>query len=188
MRRISITPRMLIVAVLGLSLAACSSPGDESRVQAHFDGPVYSSIEELSAQSDVVLAVRILGVHSRTTEAELRGLDVGGDRKGLPLALYEAKVNKKYKGSSGSQILITRIDLNKVETQDQTGFSAGQDMMLFLRNTGLVRDEMPVFAVVGMDQGRLEIANGRLRAVRKDAGGTNLGDGQTIEEVVARVR
>ncbi|MCA2212032.1 hypothetical protein [Jidongwangia harbinensis] len=186
MRRTTILTTLLAAS---LSLAAC---GDGSRAEAPrsaiFDGPVYASVAELDADADAVAIGSATAVHGRLTEGELYGAAKLGGAEGLPIALYEVQVKNTIKGAAARTILVTRIDQRRLATAEQTVFPLHRDLMFFLRDTATTLDGMPVYSVVGMDQGWLRIAEGRLHAVSRTNGKAGPGDGQTVVAVAASVR
>jgi hypothetical protein len=184
----------LVAVLVALGLSACSGASSTTagaadyRPVVHFDGPEYSSVQDLGQAADAVVVGTVTGVRARTAEPQPDG-DASDDA--LPIALYELKLDRVLKGDpSAGPILVTRIDTTKVATTDHTPFEVGQQVVLFLRTAEWQWDGHVVHSVVGMDQGRLELVDGRLRATRTDETPPEQqlpGDGQTVDEIAAQL-
>jgi hypothetical protein len=155
----------------------------------HFDGPIYTSVKELGEAGDLIISGTVGKLYTRISESQLRGTPEVPGNPSLPLALYEVHVDRELKGAAESTILVTRIDTDKLNTDAQTPFRSGQGIMLFLKASTVKFDGVPVHAVVGMDQGKLEIAEGRVRA-SAIAGASPQGpavNGRSVDEIAAQL-
>jgi hypothetical protein len=191
--RNSATVGLMACVIFGISACGTSNvpsataPGP--RQVTHFDGPVYTSVKELGEAGDLVISGTVGELTTRISESQLRGLPEVPGNPSLPLVLYEVHVDRELKGAAESTILVTRIDTDKLNTDAQTPFKTGQSMMLFLKASTVNFNGVPVHAVVGMDQGKLDIAEGRVRASGSD-GSSPQGpavNGRSIEEIAAEL-
>lgn len=149
--------RTMLCCAAALFVTGCGSPAatstgdatatpkaESSAPRIQIDGPSYASVRELSQAADVVAIGRVEARVSTTTEGALSG----GTRAGLPIAIYSVAVEKALKGDPAKQISVTRIDTDQVTTEAVTPFTAGQDVILFLRQV-----QGTTYSVVGLDQG-----------------------------------
>ncbi|PRY29597.1 hypothetical protein [Pseudosporangium ferrugineum] len=163
---------------------AASEPGANTRNVAHFDGPVYRTVDALDAAADIVVRGTVTRLRATTTEQRLQ--HVSTRARELPLALYEVSTAEVLRGSAAPTILVTRIDTERLATDAQTPFEPGGEVVLFLRDTTYEWEGADVYSVVGMDQGFFAVEGGKLRGVQKS--GTPAAGGRTVAEVAQQVR
>lgn len=124
-------------ALIWLSLAACSA--QTPHVSA--DYPVYASVEELVAASDLVVTGSVGEVVGRQTEGS-RGGSVGN-----PMVFYDFRVAEVLKGQSPLEMVVGYVDLDKISMDEVSAVTAGQELMFFLRC--LPDEQSPEIDVVG---------------------------------------
>ena len=97
------------------------------------DKPIYSSIEELSAASDLVVLGVVEGVVGReidygTAEPDER------HGQGVPIVFYEVKVTETLRGEAGGTIILGGPDVDQVSMgEEATALRSGQQVLLFLK-------------------------------------------------------
>ncbi|MDH3368484.1 MAG: hypothetical protein OEX97_14555 [Acidimicrobiia bacterium] len=137
--------RVLIPVLVGAVAAAVVwslgpfGRGD-STVHASFDAPVYSSVEELTSASDIVVIGTVTAVVGRETDFGTNNLSERvGD--GIPVVFYEVESSEVLKGTTDSTtIIVGNPDGEKLGSEDVTPLEVGQEVMLFLRAQTAAKD------------------------------------------------
>ena len=121
----------------------------DDRVIMHFDGPNYSSVDDLATEAEAVVEVKVRRIVART-------IDYGGEEPitvdpvdgeelsppGVPLAIYEAQVFQSHGNSpnhprsnefrNGERILIAMLDDEKVASDSVVRLSQSERYLMFL--------------------------------------------------------
>ena len=116
----------LIPSILGLAvlvLAACSTAAPtEPLERTQTAGPnlsetaditVYSSIERLSAASDLVIVGTVKEVVAREVDYGSEGTGEG-QGPGLPVVFYEVEVNETLRGKAGATVIMAAPDVDEI--------------------------------------------------------------------------
>nr|WP_221379185.1 hypothetical protein [Actinoplanes polyasparticus] len=103
-----------LAAVAVAALAGCAPA--EPVPMAHFDGPVYASVEEMADTADTVVSGTVEGVRAKLLESALVPQRAVAGAQSIPLALYDVDVERRLRGDSADRILVTRIDQDKLRT------------------------------------------------------------------------
>ncbi len=95
------------------------------------DMPVYSSIEELSVASELVVLGTVAGVVAREVDYGTANPDERHG-EGVPSVFYEVAVTETLRGEAGSTIIVGAPDVDKVLMSEATALRSGQEVLLFL--------------------------------------------------------
>lgn len=193
---------LLIVIEAILGLAACGS-GQSAQPQmgAHFDRPVYRTVEELAVASSDVVIGEVTGVAGRATQHGSDGQGIGD----VHYVYYQFKVNSVHKGrlAANSDILVTRIDPDRVVAEDLTALEVGQSYALFLEQVPLAESAGRVdglsriasgdeyqYVLSGMDNGAFRANADRFvplspESFRSASGASNLPNGGLTKQALA---
>lgn len=91
------------------------------------DMPIYASIAELAAASDVV----VVGTVGKVVAEEIdRG--ASGEGRPIPYTLYEVNVEEALKGEPGGTVIVARSHPDQLPTEDVTKLQEGESVVLFL--------------------------------------------------------
>ena len=165
-------PSILGLAVLGLAACSTAAP-TEPLERAQTAGPnlsetadmaVYSSIERLSAASDLVVVGTVKEVVARELDYGSEG-PREGQRQGLPVVLYEVEVNETLRGKAGATVIMAAPDVDEISMGGEaTALRSGQQVLLFL-----VRGDAPgitaydnYYVTVSLDNGVFDRLDGDL--------------------------
>ena len=167
----------LIPSILGLAvlvLAACSTAAPtEPLERTQTAGPnlsetaditVYSSIERLSAASDLVIVGTVKEVVAREVDYGSEGTGEG-QGPGLPVVFYEVEVNETLRGKAGATVIMAAPDVDEISMGGEaTSLRSGQQVLLFL-----VREDAPgitaydnYYVTVSLDNGVFDRLDGDL--------------------------
>ncbi len=163
---------MVTVAVLASIVAATTwflmGGGEEGGpiLGATPDMPVYSSIEELSAESDLAVVGKIKRVSAREVDYGTSDLDERTDRIGIPTVFYEVEVVETILGREpGDTIVVGTPDMDAISIRESTALQPGQQVVLFLKRRTRVDapgitsyDEF--YVTVSMDNGVFDVPTG----------------------------
>ena len=157
-----------------LSMNACSTTDGQPTTTIVVDSIVYTSVEALARQADVVL----LGLAGRLTE---RFTDNGGDpvNPEMPGLLQAFRVERVMKGGSeiavGSDVSLVLHDNDKLPANDNVRPDAGSRVLLFLRRASGPANgrQVPALLPVSGGNGIFDVAadstttprSGRVRAI-----------------------
>ena len=133
---------LIVLAVAAFLLAACSTvtPTATTAVPntqvggagASVDMPVYSSIEQLSAASDLVVLGTVKGIVAREVDYGSEGPGEG-QGQGQPIVFYEIEVNETLRGKAGATVVMAAPDVNEISTGGEaTALRSGEQVLLFL--------------------------------------------------------
>ena len=89
--------------------------------------PMYGSVEELSAASEVV----VLGTVTRLAGKEV-DYGTSGEDKGIPLTFHEVDVHEALKGETGGTIVVVTEDTENSDVRNLTPLRVGETVILFL--------------------------------------------------------
>ncbi len=182
MRRIKVRPKFDRLPVLGATVASLlvaivwfaarySAAPTQLSQHVHVDLPTYSSIEELSAVSDLVVFGNVEGVLVR----EIGYKDPEGQigyGNGIPIVFYAVEVTETLKGESeNTTITVMEIDVEAVDIgEDSTPLRRGQEVLLFLMEktaedrAGLSYNHF--YAAASMDNGIFDKAGNNIYTPR----------------------
>ena len=94
--------------------------------------PVYSSIEQLSSSSDLVVLGTVKGVVAHEVDYGTADPDES-QGQGLPTVFYEVAVNETLRGDAGSTIILGAPDVDQVTmSETATALRGGEQVLLFL--------------------------------------------------------
>ena len=97
------------------------------------DMEVYSSIEELSAASDLVILGTVEGVAAREVDYGTADPDEREGR-GIPTVFYEVAVTETLRGKAEATVIVSAPDVDQVSMgEEATAVRSGQQVLLFLR-------------------------------------------------------
>ena len=133
---------LIVLAVAAFLLAACSdaaptatTPVPNTQVGgagASVDMPVYSSIEQLSAASDLVVLGTVKGIVAREVYYGSEGPGEGQEQ-GQPIVFYEIEVNETLRGKAGATVVMAAPDVNEISTGGEaSAWRSGEQVLLFL--------------------------------------------------------
>ena len=165
-------PSILGLAVLGLAACSTAAP-TEPLERTQTAGPnlsetadmtVYSSIERLSAASDLVVVGTVKEVVARELDYGSEGPGEG-QRQGLPVVFYEVEVNETLRGKAGATVIMAAPDVDEISMGGEaTALRSGQQVLLFL-----VRGDAPgitaydnYYVTVSLDNGVFDRLDGDL--------------------------
>ena len=122
----------VLVAPQFLSFASSDDGSSLFTPGGAVDMPVYSSIEELSAASDLVVLGTVEGVVAREVDYGTADPDERHG-KGIPVVFYEVTVDETLRGEAGSTIIVGAPDVDQVSMgESATALRSGQQVLLFL--------------------------------------------------------
>ncbi len=101
-------------------------------ILAHGHVLYYSSIEEMAADSDLIILGEIGDVVGRERDY---GTDKWWEKitsRGIPLAFYEIAVTDVLKGNASENVIVGRMDLERVNVPGRKSMRAGDPVLLFL--------------------------------------------------------
>lgn len=130
---------MVGVAVMASIMVATTwflmqgNEGDSPPMGATPDMPVYSSIAELSAASDLVIVGTVREVVGRETDYGTSDPDSKSGRLGIPTVFHEIAVSETVRGEADSNIIVAGPDLNEIAIREATALRNGEDVLLFLK-------------------------------------------------------
>lgn len=165
--------RVVLAAAIAASLVSTGC----GRTQNEFDGPMYDSIDSLTAQEGVVVVAGVFrGEPGDATERELGATFEFEDQDGLDLEVWQFEVKRTIVGETPTgvgAISVTQIvlpapsaDAQRERSQDEVlepvyTARAGRESLLFLR----AYPDDRTFAVLGLGAGSFEIfADGTISA------------------------
>lgn len=135
----------------------------------HADYPVYGSVAALGAAADAVVVGRVGGVAGR--ELDGGGDPETGDAGGIPLVFRHLTVQRVLAGAVrvGDDLLLSRLDLTKVQAADYTPLTEGQTLLLFLRHRSRadgpgVTSVNETWVPLSADNGVFDVAGSQARA------------------------
>ena len=97
------------------------------------DMEVYSSIEELSAASDLVILGTVEGVAAREVDYGTADPDER-QGQGIPTVFYEVAVTETLRGKAEATVIVSAPDVDQVSMgEEATALRSGQQVLLFLR-------------------------------------------------------
>ena len=109
------------------------SPGTSNKPRTSVDMAFYSSIEQLSAASDLV----VLGTAGEVVAREIDyGTSDPDERQGqgIPTVFYRAAVTETLRGQAGATVIVAAPDVEEVSMGGQaTALRSGQQVLLFLK-------------------------------------------------------
>ncbi|MBB4692719.1 matrixin family metalloprotease [Paractinoplanes abujensis] len=155
-----------------------------SRPMTYFDGPVYTSVGELDVLSDIVVRGTVEKIRSGFDEEQFQGIDIAAPS--LPMTLNTIRVSRYVRGSGPATVTVQQIDTVRMPTPDATPFEAGDEVLLFLKDTGFDFGGERIHAITGMDQGYLRLRGGRLLGTPAER--RSPAAGLTMEHVTAQLR
>ena len=125
---------------------------------------VYSSIERLSAASDLVIVGTVKGVVAREVDYGSEGPDEG-QGQGLPVVFHEVEVNETLRGKAGATVVMAVPDVDEISMGGEaTALRSGQQVLLFL-----VEEDAPgitaydnYYVTVSLDNGVFDRLDGDL--------------------------
>lgn len=97
------------------------------------DMPIYNSIEELTAASDVVVIGTVKGVFSRYINFGQDGKPEWDGDVGTPAVVYEVEVTKGLKGEPDNSIFVDTIDAASIICEDNSALKDNDQFILFLQ-------------------------------------------------------
>ena len=166
----------LIPSILGLAvlvLAACSTVAPTEPLERTQTAPnlsetadmtVYSSIEQLSAASDLVIVGTVKEVVAREVDYGSEGI-WEGQGQGLLVVFYEVEVNETLRGKAGTTVIMAAPDVDEISMGGQaTALRSGQQVLLFLvRGDALgITAYDNYYVTVSLDNGVFDRLNGDL--------------------------
>ena len=97
------------------------------------DMEVYSSIEELSAASDLVILGTVEGVTDREVDYGTAYPDQR-QGQGIPTVFYDVAVTETLRGKAEATVIVSAPDVDQVSMgEEATAVRSGQQVLLFLR-------------------------------------------------------
>ena len=147
MRRNMVVAFGSLVAVAGVLVAVLVYPGimffggvDEKQSPGTSNGPgtsvdmaIYSSIEELSAASNLVVLGTVEGVVAREVDYGTSDPDER-QGQGIPTVFYQVAVTETLRGQAGAMVIVAAPDVEQVSMGGQaTALRSGQEVLLFLK-------------------------------------------------------
>ena len=167
----------IAIGVATLVLTACSTasptvPGTVQRgLGAGVDMPVYSSIEELSAASDLVILGTVEGVVAREVDYGTASTEERHGQ-GIPTVFYEVAITETLLGEAGGTIILGGSDVDQVSMgEEATALRSGHQVLLFLLEQttedapGIMAYEH-FYVTVSLDNGVFDRMDGDLVAPR----------------------
>jgi hypothetical protein len=154
---------VVVVALAAMWLVVTSLTRDHYR----FDSESFESIDEIGRSAEDVVVGTVVGVQGRFVD---RGGDpefdeYGDPIPGIPMIVYEVRVDSPLKGSSGTGTLlpVAMVDLGKVTAEGISDIDTNRPVVLFLRHRTTetapdirsVADEL--WVIVGGDNGILDV-------------------------------
>ncbi len=162
----------IAAAGVALALSACvSGTGDsaESRgAHAGDSGPsiqvstrladyeTFESVSAITRASQLVLSGTVVGDRKPADRASQTG--GGAPVDDVPSVVSRVKVDKIYKGSAPSEILVIQRDPARIQAEPSTLLKAGERVVLFLNDPGIAFEGVPVHAIYGNDQGYVTVS------------------------------
>ena len=143
--------------------ASASSP---ERTGSSFDMPVYSSLEELAAASDVQVVGTVKGVVAREVDYGTANPTEQVEEAGIPTVFYEIVVRETVKGTTDESLIVAAPDAAKLSfSSEMTPLRPGERVLLFLREQ--TREDAPgidtydfFYAPVSLDNGVFDVLPG----------------------------
>ncbi len=128
---------------------------------------VYSSIEELSAASDLVILGTVEGVAAREVDYGTADPDER-EGQGFPPVFYEVGVTETLRGKAEATVIVSAPDVDQVSMgEEATAVRSGQQVLLFLREQ--TTEDAPgitaydhFYVTVSLDNGVFDCLDGDL--------------------------
>ncbi len=127
------------------------------------DFEVYSTLEDLSAVSDLAIVGTVNGIAAHALDYGTSDPEEKEFHTGEPVVFYEVMVNETLKGDAPRvSIIVGATDVNQVYTRDASALIPGQNVVLFLRKRthtpGITtyRDS-GIYVPISMDNGVLDL-------------------------------
>lgn len=160
-----------VVAVALIALLAGCSPANEAVVTndvgsyvATVDGPIFASVEELAAESDMIVQGQFGNLVGEAFETELDG---HGTKEGIPFQLWEFRVDKVVSGNALAGTIIRVAEPTENVDGGIATATSGRQSILFLRAFFGGND---TYSITGLGQGSLEVKSGGALVAPSEAG------------------
>jgi hypothetical protein len=150
----------------------------------YFDGPVFTSVGRLNDQSDMVVRGTVEKIRTGFDEEQFHGVDTAAPS--LPMSLNTIRVSQYLRGSGPATVTVEQIDTVRMPTPDATPFQAGDEVLLFLKDTGIDFGGERIHSVAGMDQGYLRVRGGQLLGTPAER--RSPAAGLTMEKVATQLK
>lgn len=124
------------IAAVGITAGVVSSDdaATPATTGASFDMPIYNSLEELGAASDVAVVGSVKGVVAREIDYGTSNPEEQHQESGIPTVFYELTVSETIKGAPAETVVVATPDVSKLSfSSEVTPLKAGQRVLLFLR-------------------------------------------------------
>ncbi len=165
---------LIVLAVAAFLLAACSDAAPTATTAApntqvggagaSVDMPVYSSIEQLSAASDLVVLGTVKGIVAREVDYGSEGPGEGQEQ-GQPIVFYEIEVNETLRGKAGATVVMAAPDVNEISTGGEaSAWRSGEQVLLFLVDEDApgITASNDYYVTVSLDNGVFDRLDGDL--------------------------
>lgn len=124
----------LVSLLVVMGWFAMRADGPRMTQGASFIGPVYSSVEELSAASDAVVVGTVKGVVAREVDYGTASLIERQFIQGFPWVFYEVDVTETLQGETGDTVIVAVLDVERMSFGESvTALRTGEQVLLFLR-------------------------------------------------------
>ncbi len=156
---------------------------------ATVDMPVYHSVGELTAASDVVVIGTVKDVVNHVIDYGQDGKSEEVNDEGIPAVLYEVEVTEDLKGKTDSTIFVYSIDAEKIHGESISVLQDNEKLVLFLAeraskdwpNVPSPSDKF--YVMTSFDNGVFDIlANGSVKPRMPEAFAVHSPNGTVIEE------
>lgn len=135
----------IVIGLAALALAACGATtpsatptdsgvgaGTGTQTSEAVDMAVYSSIEQLSDASDLVVLGTVKGVVAREVDYGTADPDES-QGQGIPTVFYEVEVTETLRGDAGGTVILGAPDVDQVTMSETvTALRGGEQVLLFL--------------------------------------------------------
>jgi hypothetical protein len=137
-----VSSRSSLAALLVMALGAAAfavwhtSSSKTEQLYGSFSAPIYASVEELTANADVVVEGVVQGVAGR--EMDYGTADPSeraeAERTGglVPFVFYEIQVTDELKGETPDVIIVGNVDGDRLISAEVTPLRTGERVILFL--------------------------------------------------------
>jgi hypothetical protein len=130
--RFKIVLAVVVVAAVAVAMWLLRSSDDGEQLHGSFSSPVYPSIEDLSAASDLIVQGEIVSVLGRELDFGTADVAERIGEVGVPFAYYEVHVSDVLKGEAPGTIVVGKVDGERLISDEVTPLEPGDTVVLFL--------------------------------------------------------
>lgn len=183
-----------VALLAALGLASCS----DDRQVIHMSGPVYSSVEDLTAAADVVVV-------ATATDSARRVVEGAGEREdgGIPMMYRVFTVNEvildPHGFISGDTIDVSLFDTDELIAEQESEIATGDKLLMFLDRVGAdeqvaagetntIKPLTQVFSPLSSDNGIFDVTGADAITARSSAIGAGISTDtlDTVRETVSQ--